>query len=83
MQQSHAQQIQILLGFIGVLILVIFVPLILSVIRSQKKNKTVIVESKETEKSLEQKPLENKPATIQDRYPDYTAHLFQFISFTL
>ncbi len=76
MQQSHAQQIQILLGFIGVLILVIFVPLILSVIRSQKKNKTVIVESKETEKSLEQKPLENKPATIQDSLKKTNEHFF-------
>ncbi len=78
MQQSHAQQIQILLGFIGVLILVIFVPLILSVIRSQKKNTTlqqpltgIRIETSEAEKVTAE-----KVTTIQDSLKKTNEHFF-------
>ncbi len=73
MQQSHAQQIQILLGFIGVLILVIFVPLILSVIRSQKKNKNL---QQTTTEVIAEKVTVEKITTIQDSLKKTNEHFF-------
>ena len=73
MQQSHALQIQILLGFIGILILAIFVPLVLSVLRNQKQNKNL--EQTSTEIVVNTTEVE-KIATIQDSLKKTNEHFF-------